>query len=227
MRGKKKTYFYSALFAVLFFLAVGGLGVEEGYLYEEELEAQEEEEDVNLYGIPYGKYFVEYAELADCDWQLLAAIARHESHYNPLAQNSSGARGMMQLMPKVVTNYGLNDSTVFEAKDNIEAGARVVGKLQHMFRFIPNKNDRLKFALASYNAGPAHVLDGRRLTRENGGNQNSWEDCSYWLEQLDNELYYNDTVVLYGMYNARPALRYVNATWATYLRIKAKTEQQQ
>lgn len=226
MRGKKKTYFYSALFAVLFFLAVGGLGVEEGYLYEEELETQVEEEDVSLHGVPYGKYFAEYAELANCDWQLLAAIARHESRYNPLARNASGARGMMQIMPKVAHSYGLNDSTIYEAKDNIEVGARVVGKLQHIFRFIPNKNDRIKFALASYNAGPAHVLDGRRLAQQNGANYNSWDECAYWMEQLDNELYYNDTVILYGAFNARPTVRYVNATWATYQRIKSQTEQQ-
>lgn len=228
---EKKTHILISVLIALFFLGIGSIGVEEGMLYEEEVEETEtalmeaeiaraaEREAIAHARIPYTQYFKENAPVANCDWQLLAAIAYHESRFNPTAGNPSGARGLMQIMPKVAVRYGLNDSTILEPEDNIRVGAQIFRNLQHMFRFIPNQEDRWKFALASYNAGAAHILDARRLTEQNGGNPTLWEDCSYWLEQLQYEEVYTDSVVQYGRFaSASATVGYVGATWNTYRR---------
>jgi soluble lytic murein transglycosylase-like protein len=80
---------------------------------------------------------------------LLTSIIRAESNFNPLAISSKGARGLMQLMPETAASYKVQN--VFDAKENLEAGARYLKDLLHQY-----KHD-VALTLAAYNAGPATV----------------------------------------------------------------------
>jgi len=80
---------------------------------------------------------------------LLTSIIRAESNFNPLAISSKGARGLMQLMPETAAAYKVQN--VFDAKENLEAGARYLKDLLQQY-----KQD-LALTLAAYNAGPATV----------------------------------------------------------------------
>ncbi len=77
--------------------------------------------------------------------ELLHAIVRAESSYDPRARSRTGAMGLMQLMPATAKRYGVSDRWNPEA--NLNGGARYLKDLLSMFQ-----ND-LKLALAAYNAG--------------------------------------------------------------------------
>jgi hypothetical protein len=74
--------------------------------------------------------------------RLLAAIAQHESGFDPKAVSSAGAQGVMQVMPL----HGLNDP--FDPKKNIFKGAEIFAS------YLEAAEGNVRRALAFYNAGP-------------------------------------------------------------------------
>lgn len=100
------------------------------------------------------------------EFELLQALVAVESKFDALARNSSGATGLMQLMPATARHYGLKasdgQSVVEKLQDpetNLMIGARY---LRDMLGRFPGRVD---LALASYNAGLGNVLKfgGNRL----------------------------------------------------------------
>ena len=174
-------------------------------------------EDQELSDIPYAEYFQRYAPITGWDWHWLAAIGWEESHFNCKAHSSSGAVGVMQIMPKTAVRFGLNDSTIYEPEDNIRAGAMYIRRLQNIYSFIQDSVQNQLFVLASYNAGPAHIMDARRLAKRYGRSAYLWFDnTEYCLEQLADEQYAQDSVVQYGSFDAQQTISYVKKVRRTY-----------
>jgi len=82
--------------------------------------------------------------------ELLHAVIRAESSYDPKAQSRAGAIGLMQLMPGTAKRYGVENS--WNPKQNLRGGARYLSDLLKMFEFD------LRLALAAYNAGENAVI---------------------------------------------------------------------
>ena len=81
------------------------------------------------------------------DPRLVDAIIRTESSYRPEAVSRAGAVGLMQLMPGILTSYGVLDP--FDPAANIDAGARYLRGLLDEFG--------IRGGLAAYNAGAGSV----------------------------------------------------------------------
>lgn len=79
---------------------------------------------------------------------LLAAVAKQESNFNPRAVSRAGARGLMQLMPGTARSLGVTDS--FDPKQAVDGAARLLR--DHLKTF-----STVDLALAAYNAGPGAV----------------------------------------------------------------------
>lgn len=87
---------------------------------------------------------------------LIRAVISAESAFNPFAESTAGAVGLMQLMPGTAQRYGVSNRR--DPAQSIHGGARYLRDLLQMF------NNNLPLALAAYNAGENAVMrHGNRI----------------------------------------------------------------
>ena len=80
----------------------------------------------------------------------------------------------MQIMPATAEALGID--TADGIGGHIGGATKYLDKLDAMWRAsVPNKDQRLKFVLASYNAGPGHIKDAQRLAELHGLATNRWD----------------------------------------------------
>ncbi len=136
----------------------------------------------------YEPHFRTAAEETPFDWELLAAQAYQESHWDADAVSATGVRGLMMLTLSTAERVGVDDRT--DPRQSIEGGARYLADL---YRRVPQSvqgEDRLWFALAAYNVGMGHIYDARALTERLGRDKNSWTDLKQTLPLLSDPDYY-------------------------------------
>jgi membrane-bound lytic murein transglycosylase F len=145
----------------------------------------------------------------DLDWRLVASLIYQESQFHSDSRSWSGAFGLMQMMPSTAALFGI-DSTASEF-EQLEAGIQYLKILdRELPKEITNPEERIKFILASYNLGIAHVFDARRLAEKNGKDPNVWTgNVDYYVLNKSNPLYYRDSVVRYGYANGEEAYKFV------------------
>jgi uncharacterized protein YycO len=100
-------------------------------------------------GTPYASLFESAAAKYGVGADLLSAVAKQESGYNPQATSHAGAQGLMQLMP--ATAQGLGVTNAYDPAQAVDGAARLLSTLLDRFGTTP-------LALAAYNAGPGAVL---------------------------------------------------------------------
>lgn len=88
--------------------------------------------------------------------ELIHAVIKTESNYNPRALSDKGAQGLMQLMPATAKRFGSTNS--LDPRDNILTGSRYLRWLMDYF------NQNIELAVAAYNAGESAVVKaGNRI----------------------------------------------------------------
>lgn len=144
------------------------------------------------------------------DWRLLASLICQESHFNPTVESFAGAFGLMQIMPETGKNFGIDITS--SPENNLKAGIRYINWLNSIFNpMIQDKNERINFILAAYNAGPGHVLDAMKLAEKNGMNPQKWDgNVATWLLKKAEPQYYNDTVVKNGYFKGIESVNFVS-----------------
>ncbi len=89
------------------------------------------------------------------DPNLIRAVMRAESAFNPMVVSPAGAQGLMQLMPALAEEMGVTDP--FDPRQNIMAGAKYLRWLLDLNR------GNIPLTLAGYNAGPTLVSKYKRV----------------------------------------------------------------
>jgi soluble lytic murein transglycosylase-like protein len=103
--------------------------------------------------LAYDDIIEEAAALHEIDSDLIHAVIQAESSFDPLAVSDVGAQGLMQLMPRLQEELGVDDP--FDPRQNIMAGTA------YLKRLLDHHRGNLALALASYNAGPGNVTKYR------------------------------------------------------------------
>lgn len=93
--------------------------------------------------------FEKAAQTYGVDVELLKAMAKAESGFDPNATSKSGAMGIMQLMPGTAKGLGVTDA--YDPEQNIMGGAKYIASLLEKY------DGNVSYALAAYNAGSGNV----------------------------------------------------------------------
>ncbi len=83
------------------------------------------------------------------DENLIRAIIKVESNFNPNTVSKAGAKGLMQLMPENCKDLGISDP--FNIEQNIDGGTR------HIKEYLDKYNGDVEMALMAYNGGPTRM----------------------------------------------------------------------
>ncbi len=89
------------------------------------------------------------------DPELVKAVIKVESDFNPYVVSKDGAMGLMQLMPETARTMGVRDP--YDPAENIMGGVKFLSHLLKRF------NGRTHLAIAAYNAGETAVLKYRSI----------------------------------------------------------------
>lgn len=119
----------------------------------------------------------------------IRALIRQESSFRPEAKSSSGALGVMQLLPLTgqelarefkVKDFTLPD-TLFDPDINIRLGSTYLARMIHNF------NGNVPLALAAYNAGPSRLrrwMAARKDITPLDNANSSAPEVEVWIDEL-------------------------------------------
>lgn len=123
-----------------------------------------------VYPNKYSEYVEKYSAEYDVDSNLVYAIIKQESNFEPDVNSSKGAVGLMQLMEKtaseVAEKIDCNNVDLCNPETNIKLGIKHLSDLLHKY------DDNEKMAIIAYNAGMGNVDNwiGKGIINEEGTN---------------------------------------------------------
>ena len=115
------------------------------------------------------------------DPNLVRAVVKVESNFNPNAVSRKGAMGLMQLMP--ATARQLKVKNPFDPEQNVDAGVR------HLKQLLESYGGDVKLTLAAYNAGAGAVARSSGVPR--------FAETQNYVRRITN-LYYGGSVLNSG-----------------------------
>jgi membrane-bound lytic murein transglycosylase MltF len=166
--------------------------------------------------------FRKYGAQYNIDWMLMAAQGYQESRLDQNAKSHVGAIGVMQVMP--ATGKELNVGDITKVEPNINAGVKFIRNM--IDRYYANEPmddvDKMLFAFASYNAGPARIRGLRREAAARGLDANVWFNN---VERVASERIGRETVTYVGnIYKYYVTYLLIQGEYIQRRELKRKTE---
>jgi len=160
------------------------------------------------------RLFKKYADNYNFDYLMVAAQAYQESGLDQSKKSPAGAVGVMQLLPTTVADRNVNISEIEKLENNIHAGTKYLRFIiDQYYRDEPMDNvNKMLFAFASYNAGPAKVNKLRKKTAAMGKNPNVW---------------FHNVEIAASKSIGRETVQYVSNIYKYYIAYRMVTEQRE
>jgi len=173
----------------------------------------------------YKPIIKKYSKRYGFDWRLVAAQIVQESGFRSKARSRKGASGLMQLMPQTAREISRELDIQYimrNPRENITAG---IYHLHKQYRLFPNADydNRVKLALASYNAGAGRVFDAQDIARYYKQPPNVWENVRPYLAllkksdwQLHLQVWPAGKPRFGYFYGYNETINYVESIWSMY-----------
>jgi soluble lytic murein transglycosylase len=146
-----------------------------------------------------------HSKKANVDPDLMQALIREESAFNPRARSSTGALGLAQLMPATASQVArslkvrrVTTRSLLNPGQNIRLGSKYLGDLHRKFE------GNTAYAVASYNAGPFAVNRWLKKYPE--------AELDEWVEQIPIDETRNYVKRVLGSYGTYQILSLSSAT---------------
>lgn len=114
------------------------------------------------------------------DKNLIMAVIKQESDFNPNSTSGAGAQGLMQLMPSTAAELGVTNS--YDVQQNVDGGTKYLKEMLNMY------GSSKEMALAAYNAGSG-TLSSRGVTNSSQISRLPYETRDYVKKVIG---YYNN-----------------------------------
>lgn len=171
----------------------------------------------------FDKLFKKYSKDIDWDWRLLASLAYTESNFDTTAVSWAGAKGLMQLMPATARAMGVPPGKEQNPEESIKAAIKYIASTNKSLSMIPDKEERINFILASYNAGLGHIYDAMALAEKYGKNKFVWKDnVENFILLKSNEEYFTDPVCKNGYFRGIETYNFVRDIQSRFNNYKKK-----
>ncbi|CAB1085196.1 Transglycosylase, Slt family [Olavius algarvensis Delta 1 endosymbiont] len=160
------------------------------------------------------RLFQKYAATYDFDYLMMAAQAYQESGLDQSRKSHVGAVGVMQVLPTTAADRNVNISEIEKLENNIHAGTKYMRFIvDRYYKDEPMDDiDKMLFAFASYNAGPAKVRRLRKQTAKMG---------------LDPNVWFHNVEVAAAKVIGRETVQYVSNIYKYYIAYRMITEQEE
>tara|TARA_B100001971_G_C18268036_1_gene596456 strand:+ start:29025 stop:30386 length:1362 start_codon:yes stop_codon:yes gene_type:complete len=126
----------------------------------------------------YDSLIKKYSKKYDLDWRLMSALAFQESRFNAGIINRWGAIGLFQIKEATANEPYVAIKKIKGKKNvenNIHAGIKYFAWIRdNLYRNLKGK-DKIKFSLATYNAGPGNIQKAKRLAKKLSLKTTKWE----------------------------------------------------
>lgn len=188
---------------------------------------QSQEQSTRIQGVisDWDHLFQKYGNKYGWDWFVLASIAYQESKFRAEVVGMGGATGLMGIMPATGRRYGYSRAKLKHAESSIRVACMALQDFGRSFAHITDAEQRMKFTLAAYNSGSAHVLDARRLAEDAGLDPDRWDgSVEIFMARLSEPKYYNDPLVQHGRANGAHTVRYVTEVFSRAQSYKSKVQ---
>jgi soluble lytic murein transglycosylase-like protein len=120
------------------------------------------------------------------DANLVRALIKVESNFNPRAVSRKGAMGLMQLMPGTARDLNVNNP--FDPAQNVDAGVR------HLKSLMNNFGGDIRLSLAAYNAGAGAVARSNGVPR--------YAETQNYVKQITNMYWSGQSIRSFGPANS-------------------------
>lgn len=171
----------------------------------------------------YDELFKKYSKEIEWDWRMLASLAYTESNFDTAVVSWAGAKGLMQLMPATARAMGVPAGKEQNPEESIKAAIKFIAATDRSLRMITDKQERLNFILASYNAGLGHIYDAMALAEKYGKNKLVWKDnVENFILLKSNEEYFTDPVCKNGYFRGIETYNFVRDITSRYESYKKK-----
>ena len=164
---------------------------------------------------PYDRLIKKYAAKIGWDWRMLAAVIWQESKFSIDTKSHRGATGLMQVMPSTAEYYGI--SNLLDPEENIKAGTMHLDRLQKMYSGAGmSEEEKIKFILASYNAGEGRIADCRNFAASLDMDNTVWDNILRIIPEMREDSILDVDCVKFGKFNGTETITYVDNIMRIY-----------
>ena len=167
----------------------------------------------------YRHIFKKIANQRNFEWELLAAIAYQESHWDALATSPTGVRGLMMLTQDTAIEMEIQNR--LDPLQSVLGGAKYLEKLITRFPKRLDYSERIWLALAAYNFGLRNIEEARAQTQTANKDPDLWVDVRSLLLHLNKKSNPHTGDAAYT--NGKIAVKYVDSIkyYLNYLRLRS------